>query len=293
MIGIDWGTTSFRAFRLDDQGAIVDRRAAPRGILAIEGARFEEELLRQVGDWIADGETRVLMAGMIGSRQGWQEAPYVRCPAGAADIAAGAIPVPFAGAALRILPGLTVTDAAGVPDVLRGEETQIVGALAAMAEVAVACLPGSHSKWAEVEGGRITGFATYLSGEAFAALRGHTILGRTMREGPNDTAAFDRGLARAADPGHLLHHLFGVRALALFGALGEAEGASYLSGLLIGHEVRAACAGDGASVHLIGAETLCGLYARAIAARGAQAVVHGEEAAARGLFRLSAEVNWQ
>lgn len=296
MIGIDWGTTSFRAFRLDDQGAIVDRRAAPRGILAIESARFEEELLRQVGDWIADGERRVLMAGMIGSRQGWQEAPYVRCPAGAADIAAGAIAVPFAGAALRILPGLTDTDAAGVPDVLRGEETQIVGALAAMAEVALACLPGSHSKWAEVAGGRITGFATYLSGEAFAALRSHTILGRTMREGPTDTAAFDRGVARAADPGHLLHHLFGVRALALFGALGEAEGASYLSGLLIGHEVRAACAGDdddGASVHLIGAETLCALYSRAIAARGAQAVVHGEEAAARGLFRLAAEVNWQ
>jgi 2-dehydro-3-deoxygalactonokinase len=293
MIGIDWGTTSFRAFRLDAGGAIVDRRAAPRGILAIEGGRFEEELLRQVGDWIADGEERVLMAGMIGSRQGWQEAPYVRCPAGVGEIAAGTVAVAFAGATVRVLPGLTVTDAAGVPDVLRGEETQIVGAFAQMHEAALACLPGSHSKWAETGAGRIASFATYLSGEAFAALRGHTILGRTMREGPTDLVAFDRGVARAADPGHLLHHLFGARTLALFGALGEAQGASYLSGMLIGHEVRAALAGAGASVHLIGAEALCALYARAIAACGARAVVHGEEAAARGLHRLAAEVDWQ
>jgi 2-dehydro-3-deoxygalactonokinase len=293
MIGIDWGTSSFRAFRLDAEGAIVDRRAAPRGILAIEGGRFEEELLRQVGDWIAEGEARVLMAGMIGSRQGWQEAPYVHCPADAGEIAAGAVAVAFAGARVRVLPGLTMTDAAGVPDVLRGEETQIIGAFAAMDEAALACLPGSHSKWAEIGAGRITSFATYLSGEAFAALRGHTILGRTMREAPTDLAAFDRGVARAADPGHLLHHLFGARTLALFGALGEAQGASYLSGMLIGHEVRAALAGVAASVHLIGAEALCALYARAITACGARAVVHGEEAAARGLHRLAAEVDWQ
>ena len=128
----------------------------PRGILAVEGGRFEEELLRQVGDWIADGERRVLMSGMIGSRQGWLEAPYVACPAGAAEIAAALVVVPFEGADLRVVPGLTCTDAGGTPEVMRGEETQIVGVLDEMDGAALACLPGSHSKWAQVADGRIT-----------------------------------------------------------------------------------------------------------------------------------------
>ena len=292
MIGIDWGTSSFRAFRLDAAGGIRDRRAAPRGILAVEGGRFEEELLRQVGDWIADGERRVLMSGMIGSRQGWVEAPYVACPAGAAEIAQRLAVVACEGADPRVVPGLTCTDAGGTPEVMRGEETQIIGVLDEMDGPALACLPGSHSKWAHVAEGRITSFATYLSGEAFAALRGHTILGRLMREAPTDLAAFDRGVARAGEPGHLLHHLFGVRTLGLSGALGETEGASYLSGLLIGHEVRAALPADGATVHLIGAGALCDLYARAIAAAGARAVVHDQDAAARGLARLGRDAAW-
>ncbi len=292
MIGIDWGTSSFRAFRLDADGAISDRRAAPRGILAVEGGRFEEELLRQVGDWIADGERQVLMSGMIGSRQGWLEAPYVACPAGVAEIVAQLAVVPCEGADLRVVPGLTCTDAGGTPEVMRGEETQIIGVLEEMDGPALACLPGSHSKWAEVADARIVRFATYLSGEAFAALRGHTILGRLMRDAPIDLAAFDRGVARAAEPGHLLHHLFGVRTLGLFGALDETQGASYLSGLLIGHEVRAALPAGGATVHLIGAAALCDLYTRAVAACGARSVVHGDDAAARGLARLGRDAAW-
>ena len=292
MIGIDWGTSSFRAFRLDGQGRVRDRRAAPRGILAVEDGRFEEELLRQVGDWIADGEQRVLMAGMIGSRQGWQEAPYLPCPAGPAEIVAGLVRVPCEGTALRLVPGLTSSDAGGTPEVMRGEETQIVGVLDEIAGAALACLPGSHSKWARVAAGRIAGFETYFSGEAFAALRGHTILGRLMREAPTDLAAFDRGVARAGEPGHLLHHLFGVRTLGLFGRLGEDAAASYLSGLLIGHEVRAALPAGGTDVHLIGAAALCEMYARAIAAAGSRATVHGEDAAARGLARLGRATAW-
>ena len=292
MIAIDWGTSSFRAYRLDAQGRIHDRRAASRGILAVEDGRFEEELLRQVGDWIADGEGRVLMSGMIGSRQGWQEAPYVPCPAGVAEIVAGLARVPCEGADLRVVPGLSCTDAGGTPEVMRGEETQIVGVLESITGPALACLPGSHSKWAQVADGRIARFETYFSGEAFAALRGHTILGRLMREAPADPAAFDRGMARAAAPGHLLHHLFGVRTLGLFGQLAEESAASYLSGLLIGHEVRAALPAGGTMVHLIGAGALCDLYARAITAAGSRATVHDEDAAARGLARLGGEASW-
>ena len=149
MIGIDWGTTSFRAFRLDDQGAIVDRRAAPRGILAIESARFEEELLRQVGDWIADGERRVLMAGMIGSRQGWHEAPYVRCPAGAGGHSPPALSRCRSRAPrVRILPGLTAPTPPGCPTCCAARRRRSWARSPPSRTAALACLPGTHSKWA-------------------------------------------------------------------------------------------------------------------------------------------------
>jgi 2-dehydro-3-deoxygalactonokinase len=292
MIGVDWGTSSFRAFRLSGDGRVLERRAAPRGILAVEDGRFAEELLRQAGDWIAGGETRVLMSGMIGSRQGWREAPYLPCPAGPSDIAGALVEIPFDGAQIFLVPGLTDADADGVPDVIRGEETQLVGVLDAIGADGTACLPGSHSKWARIAGGRIAGFATYLSGEAFAALRGHTILGRMMRDAPPDPAAFDLGMARSGEPGHLLHHLFGVRTLGLFGRLGEDAAASYLSGLLVGHEVRAALPEGAGPVNLVGSAPLCSLYARAVAACGRTSVSHDEDAAARGLARIGKHAPW-
>ena len=136
---------------------------------------------------------------------------------------------------------------------------------------ATVCLPGSHSKWASVTDGRIGSFATYLSGEAFAALKAGTILGRMMTDGPPDLDGFDRGLARSGTPGHLLHHLFGVRTHGLFGTLADSAAAGYLSGLLIGHEVRAELGPE--PVHLIGAAGLTRLYARAIEVCGGSAVV--------------------
>ncbi len=291
MIGIDWGTSSFRAFRLAADGHVLGRRSAARGILHIEANRFAEALREEIGPWLAEGETRVLLSGMIGSRQGWVEAPYLPCPAGAAEIAAALVPVAFTGARALLVPGLSDADDAGTPEVMRGEETQIVGVLANLGEEGIACLPGSHSKWARVAGGRITAYRTYLSGEAFAALRSGTILGRMMTDAPTDTAAFDRGVARAAEPGHLLHHLFGVRTLGLFGKLADRESASYLSGLLIGHEVRAAHP-QGLTVHLIGATPLCELYARAIVACGGEAVIEDEDAAARGLALIGRSAAW-
>jgi 2-dehydro-3-deoxygalactonokinase len=296
VIGIDWGTSSFRAFRLAADGHVLGRRAAPRGILSIEGNpvqgdRFAAALTEEIGPWLAEGETRVLLAGMIGSRQGWVEAPYLPCPAGAAELAAALVPVPFAGARVLLVPGLSDADDAGTPEVMRGEETQIVGVVGRLGAEGVACLPGSHSKWARFADGRVTAYRTYLSGEAFAALRRGTILGRMMADGPTDEAAFDRGVARSADPGHLLHHLFGVRTLGLFGKLADSESASYLSGLLIGHEVRAAHP-RGLTVHLIGAALLCALYARAIAACGGAAVIEDEDAAARGLALIGRSASW-
>lgn len=286
MIGVDWGTSSFRAFRLAPQGAILARVEAPLGILAIPPGGFADALRGQIGPWLAE-ERRVLMAGMVGSRQGWVEAPYLPCPAGAAEIAAAVIDVPFAGATVKLVPGLSFADETGTPEVMRGEETQLIGA----GGDGLACLPGSHAKWAEVEGGRITGFRTYLSGEAFAAIRAGTILGRMMDDAPTDLAAFDRGLARAGEPGHLLHHLFGVRSLGLFGRLAAHESAAFLSGLLIGHEIRAESVG-GRQVRLIGAPALCALYARAIASLGGATTLLDPDAAARGLADIGARIAW-
>jgi len=286
MITVDWGTTSFRAFRL--RGAeVIGRYAGPHGILQVPPGSFASTLRAAIAPWLADGETRVLMSGMVGSRQGWQEAPYLPCPAGAAELAAGLVAVPFEGARVLLAPGLSI--GGEVPEVMRGEEVQIVGALAQMGQDAVACLPGSHSKWARIAGGRIEGFTTHLTGEAFAALRDHTILGRLIQPGAApDPDAFARGVARSADPGGLLHHLFGVRTLGLFGRLADAE--SYLSGLLIGHEVRAAA--PSGPVYLIGAPTLCALYARAIRQCGGSSILVGEDAAAQGLAIIAEHAPW-
>jgi 2-dehydro-3-deoxygalactonokinase len=287
MIGVDWGTSSFRAFRMDAQGIVIDMVSAALGILHVDAGGFEATLRGEIGPWLLDGERHVLLSGMVGSRQGWKEAPYCPCPAGAPDIAAALQPVPLSGAQAFIVPGLTTLDEAGTPEVMRGEETQIVGAGAE----GLVCLPGSHAKWARVTARQIVGFQTFFSGEAFAALRGGTILGRMMNDAPHDPAAFGRGVARSADAGHMLHHLFGVRTLGLMGRLTEDASASYLSGLLIGHEVRAALSA-GEHVTLLGAPTLCALYATAIAACGGTSTIGPADCAAAGLALIGASVQW-
>jgi 2-dehydro-3-deoxygalactonokinase len=293
MIGIDWGTTSFRAFRIARDGSIRDRRASPRGILNVPDSRFGDTLREEIGPWLAAGDDHVLLSGMIGSRQGWKEAPYLPCPAGAPEIAASLTDIPFDWGQVKLVPGLSAEDAAGVPEVMRGEETQVVGCLAAIGGAGLACLPGSHSKWALIETGRITGFTTHMTGEAFAALRGHTILARMMRDGATDPAVFDQGVTRSGDPDGLLHHVFGARTLALTGRMAESATASYLSGILIGHEVRAALgARRGTVVQLIGTPELTALYARAIAACGCYAERHDGDAAAHGLAAIGEHAAW-
>ena len=285
MIGVDWGTSSLRAYRMTEAGQIIARASAPFGILKVATGEFPTVLRKIVGDWLADGEIKILLSGMVGSRQGWVEAPYLPCPADAAAIGAAVTAIPFDGAEILLVPGLSDRDDAGTPEVMRGEETQIIGALGAIGLSGLICLPGSHSKWVRIVGGQIAGFRTYFSGEAFAALRSGTILGRMMDDAPHDQVAFARGVARSGDGGHLLHQLFGVRSLALFGELGTAQTASYLSGLLIGHEIRAALQAA-ATVHLIGAPTLCSLYGEAIALCGGHAFLIDDDAAAHGLARI-------
>jgi len=294
MIGIDWGTTSFRAYRLDARGAVQDRSERDGGILTVPQGGFPDVLRAAIGPWLAAGERRVLLCGMVGSRQGWQEAPYLACPAGPAEIAAAVVPLAFEGAACRLVPGLTARDPGGVPDVMRGEETKLVGLLAELgATPALVCLPGTHSKWARLGGGRIETFATQMTGELRAVMLQHSILGRLAEPGESDDA-FLRGVRRAREGGGLLHHLFGTRALGLMGDLPAAGTASYLSGLLIGHELHAVLeegAPDG-PVHLAGSETLCRAYALAFQAFGLQHRRHPDDIVARGLALIAETIPW-
>jgi 2-dehydro-3-deoxygalactonokinase len=295
MIAVDWGTSSLRIYRLDESGAIRARREAPAGIMSVTGGAFAATLEAELGDWIGDGP--IVMSGMIGSRQGWREVPYAECPAGAAEIARLMQPIEWGdGRRAWIAPGLCCRDDAGVPDVMRGEETQIIGALAELPPgAATICLPGTHSKWVAWRDGGIAGFATAMTGEVFAVLRRHSILGRLMAQGgeAHDAEAFAAGLRRAREAGGLLHHLFGARTRGLFGELGETTLPSYLSGILIGHEIAAlAPPGDrrGGPVHLIGAAALVALYREALASSGREASIIDNDCVARGLFLLAAHL---
>jgi 2-dehydro-3-deoxygalactonokinase len=275
VIAVDWGTSSLRCYRLDAQGKIVESRASDRGILNVGPGEFSEVLQRQVQGW---AETPIVMSGMVGSRQGWKEAPYVPCPAGFDEIATKLVEVrPGAW----IVPGVSCRDPAGVPDVMRGEETQILGCGAE----GLICLPGTHSKWAEVRNGRIERFSTFMTGEAYAVLKQHSILGRMMEEGKADPVAFAQGVKRSGDEGGVLHHLFGVRTRGLMGELAAGAAASYLSGILIGHELRAQGAGE---FSVLGAAQLAALYQQAAALLGMSARLLDPESAVRALVRLGA-----
>jgi 2-dehydro-3-deoxygalactonokinase len=295
LIGIDWGTTAFRAYRLAADGRVIDAKSAPLGILKVPDGDFERVLEREIGRWLADGpDLPVVAAGMITSRQGWVEVPYCLCPAGSDQIArALRRHATGRGHVVHFVPGLSLVGADGVPDVIRGEETQIVGAVGAAPGRRLLVLPGTHSKWALAQDGRIVWFATFMTGELFGVLKEHSILGRLMAGDAHDERAFQRGLAYARSrPGGLLKRLFSARTLGLYGELSETAVGSYLSGLLIGSEVAEALdcleqASDGGEITVIGSSDLAERYLPAIAAAGLPARQAAADAGARGLFLIA------
>ncbi len=289
MIGIDWGSSGFRAYRLSDDGSIRERRTAASGIASLTPTDYAAVLEQQIGDWLHDEPTKpVLLSGMVGSRQGWREAPYAACPAGMAELVAALCPVDLGdGRVVQIIPGLSCRNAHGNPDVMRGEETQIFGLdLPAQATL---CMPGTHSKHVQVRDGRIASFATAMTGEVFALLKSHGLIAAMLASTDSkpeelDVAAFEAGLALSGQPGGLLHHIFSVRTRRLFNELSAEAAAHYLSGILIGHELRAtAWAGQ---VVIVGTGGLAMRYRKAFAFLGIDTDVAPEDAAATGLYRL-------
>jgi len=286
LIAVDWGTSSLRGARLDETGRVLEEKSAPLGILNVPNGDFAGVFASLFSDWMKPAGTVCLISGMAGSRQGWVEAPYVACPAGPDELRRRLHWIEPGRIAL--VPGLS-DEHGEVPDVMRGEEVQIFGAmrLAGLAE-GLFVLPGTHSKWATVQGGRITGFRTCMTGEFYGLLSQHSILARTLEaDAALDEAVFLRGVTRAGNGEGLLHNAFGVRALALFGRLSPAESASYLSGLLIGEELRLQMLPAGCEVVAIGAPALTARYALALGQGGAGGVrAFGAEATWAGLRTL-------
>ena len=296
LLAVDWGTSALRGALLAADGTVLAEHAAPRGLLSVAPGGWAAAFKAEFGAWrAAHPGLLCLMAGMVGSRQGWVEAPYCACPAGLADLAAQLCWLPGSGiraGRIAIVPGLS-TDRAGLPDVMRGEETQVFGALRLLglldAEEVTLVLPGSHSKWVTVQRGRITAFATHMTGEVYALLRQQSILARGLPadDGLWDAEAFDAGVAGAAQPGGLLHHLFSVRTLGLFERAAGPALASRLSGLLIGEELRAQAPPPGQAIVLVGSPALIQHYQRALAGRGHPVQAVGAEAGWAGLLALA------
>ena len=264
LIAVDWGTSRFRAYRLDAEGKVIDRIGADDGMSTVPAGGFGAVLERHCGAWMAASPAvPVLMAGMVGSRNGWAEATYAPCPASPASLASALLQV---SERVSIVPGV-IARGEGGPDVMRGEETLIFGT---GVRDGLVCLPGTHSKWAKVEDGVITDFATFMTGESYALYRQHSLLGRLATE-PEELEGFDDGLAAAKGEGGLLNRLFQARTRVLDGVMGGARVGPYLSGLLIGSEVEGAGQryGSGQVVTLVADGVLAPRYVAALRATGA------------------------
>jgi 2-dehydro-3-deoxygalactonokinase len=278
IVGLDWGTTHRRAYVVDAQGVCVQELSDDDGALACKG-RFPQALQSAL-DRLGVQPHLVVMSGMVGSMLGWHEVPYVGGDVALQDLAAHALRVPDAavGAPCLILPGYCLRNAAGLPDVMRGEETQLLGAWALGHTEGWFVLPGTHSKWVELRAGRVVQLRTYMTGELFDLLGQHGTLAAATESSVWDDAAYAEGV-QAAGAHALSHQLFSCRARVVSKDMSAASSRSYLSGLLIGTELKDVLQGGtaptpafGGQAHfrLIGSPQLAALYQTAAGYLGLQ-----------------------
>lgn len=268
-IAVDWGTTNLRAFAMKD-GAAIAEAVSEDGMGKLTRDGFEPALIRLIAPWLsAQAKTPVIACGMVGSRQGWHEAPYRTTPCLPLDpTALVLVPTTDPRITMHIVPGLRQNKPA---DVMRGEEAQIAGALALTPGFdGVFCLPGTHSKWVHVSAGEVVSFQTFMTGEMFALLSTQSVLRHGMSGAGWDDAAFDQGLSDALSrPERIAANLFSLRAEGLLTGLAAPQARARLSGLLIGIELAAAKPyWLGQPIAIIGADALSATYARALAAQG-------------------------
>lgn len=286
-IAVDWGTTNRRAYLLDSAGEHRNEFEDSKGVLSIRAGGFEAavaEIRERLGDH------PMLLAGMIGSNRGWKEAPYVPCPAGLDEIAAKLV---WAGEREAIVPGVSFVGQ-GRADVMRGEEVQLLGGIAAglIDPDGFVCHPGTHNKWALLRHGLIHIFGTVMTGELFNLLKEHSILADLLHGPVEVNDAFRRGVGRALDRDMLPADLFGIRASVLLGRADKADAPSYVSGLLIGTDVRIGLTWPaGAQIGVIGRPELTRLYAAAIAEAGREAIeLDGERCFLAGIRTIAERI---
>lgn len=296
LIALDWGTSNLRANLLDATGHSIEQRQSAMGVMKVPAGKFDAVLAELCGDWMQAHRLPLIASGMVGSRQGWKEAPYLECPAtlkqAAHCLTQLAFDHPVIGShKVYIAPGLKCLDTNGQTDVMRGEETQIWGAQLPSSSICV--LPGTHSKWIWLDAaGDFQNFKTFMTGELYSLLTQHSILGRLMDLSPSHAAlnlgVFLRGVALGVD-GHaeLMHSLFAARTAGLMGQLNATELPDFLSGILIGAEITSASKRQVKQVHLLGEGDLCARYAHAFQNQGISVIKVGDDATTKGQWLLA------
>lgn len=292
----DWGTSRLRLYLCNTRGSVLARAEGEGASVPDCAGRFA----KAVAPWDkAHGVLPAILGGMVGSTIGWKEVPYLRCPARPQAIAGAALRFDAGGRAIAILPGLSCTGKTGAPDVMRGEETQILGSLRLHPALGsgrqLFCLPGTHAKWVAVEDGAVIQFQTALSGELFELLRRHSVLARDGGEVDVKSPALAEALdfVRANPDADLLHLLFSTRARVVTGEMAKGDAASWLSGLVLGKDIATALKlfDREGPVQLICTPALAALYGRALKAYDIEsAVIDGDAAALAGLVHAHAEI---
>ncbi len=284
VIGVDWGTSNLRVMRIGDEGTILDVRTDARGAARLGQQDFHGVLHDVAGDWVSD-TSHVLVCGMAGARGKWRETGYRSCPAGLPDLSPVALE--DVGAAIAIVPGVALSQTTTLADVMRGEETQVLG-LPERMHSGLVVTPGTHSKWIRLENDQIRDFRTFMTGEMFAAIRAGTVLGEDMGDPGCDLAAFEEGVSRGMEDRALTAALFSVRTRRLSGLLSPDSTADYLSGLLIGAEIAAQDQVLDRPITLVGPTALNARYVAALGIAGFEdvAALDANTATARGLWRI-------
>lgn len=292
-IGVNWGSTNFRAYLIGTEGPALDEYSAPAGVVTLDRDGMAATMNALAARWPVNGA--VYASGMIGSNVGWTEVPYAEAPAGCADLAAAAVSTRIGDVPLHIVPGVACRRSFdGEPDILRGEEIELMGLVARRVADGWVALPGTHTKWARLEKGRVVDFFTSMSGEMFDRLTSQGLLASIVAGEATDGPEFLKGVAagRARDLG-LSTLLFGARAQVVRGALAKSDSASYIRGLLIGSEIADAMAVyptlSESVVPLIGNPAVCKLYASALRSAGVRAeLIESREACLHGFRALHA-----
>ena len=287
---IDWGTSSFRLWLLSEDGEVLAERRSDEGMTRAAASGFDIVLEGHLAELGVAETLPAIVCGMAGARQGWREAGYLDTPANVADIIRNALRVDGYPRDVRILPGIAQRDA-NAPDVIRGEETQLLGLVADGMGAGLVCMPGTHSKWVTLGDGKVEGFSTYMTGELFDVLSRHSILSAAMGGAAEishaDPAFLDAAKSAFDNPPAFSNILFQLRSGQLLGFAPPAEGAARLSGLLIGLELAGATARHGpvSEVVLVASGGLGALYRSVLEARGlAVRVCDANEAVRRGLW---------